>query len=117
MPPEAESDLLDEVQQLRERNEYLEAELEYLKTRCLSSSGRGTERQKAEIVSELRHRFPLRGLLKLSGLARSTYYYYLKQQGTDKYQAVKQEIESIFTENKQRYGYRRVLLALRQKAL
>lgn len=31
MPPEAESDLLDEVQQLRERNEYLEAELEYLK--------------------------------------------------------------------------------------
>ena len=75
------------------------------------------ERQKAEIVSELRHRFSLRGLLKLSGLARSTYYYYLKQQGTDKYQAVKQEIESIFTENKQRYGYRRVLLALRQKGI
>ena len=55
--------------------------------------------------------------MKLSGLARSTYYYYLKQQGTDKYQAVKQEIESIFTENKQRYGYRRVLLALRQKGI
>ena len=48
------------------------------------------------IVSELRHKFPLKALLKLSGLARSTYYYYLKQQGTDKYQAVKQEIESIF---------------------
>ena len=31
LPPEAESDLLDKVQQLRERNEYLEAELEYLK--------------------------------------------------------------------------------------
>lgn len=31
LPPEVESDLLDEVQQLRERNEYLEAELEYLK--------------------------------------------------------------------------------------
>ena len=29
--PEAESDLLDEVQRLRERNEYLEMELEYLK--------------------------------------------------------------------------------------
>ena len=56
-------------------------------------------------------------MLKLSGLARSTYYYYLKQQGTDKYQAVKQEIESIFTENKQRYGYRRVLLVLRQKGI
>ena len=31
LPPEVESDLLDEVQQLRERNEYLEAENEYLK--------------------------------------------------------------------------------------
>ncbi len=31
LSPEVESDLLDEVQQLRERNEYLEAELEYLK--------------------------------------------------------------------------------------
>lgn len=29
--PKAESDLLDEVQRLRERNEYLEAENEYLK--------------------------------------------------------------------------------------
>ena len=31
LPTEVESDLLDEVQQLRERNEYLEAENEYLK--------------------------------------------------------------------------------------
>lgn len=31
LSPEAESDLLDEVQRLRERNEYLEMELEYLK--------------------------------------------------------------------------------------
>ncbi len=30
-PPEAGQDILDEVQRLRERNEYLEAELEYLK--------------------------------------------------------------------------------------
>lgn len=31
LPPEAELDLLDEVKRLRERNEYLEMELEYLK--------------------------------------------------------------------------------------
>lgn len=31
LPPEAEQDLLDEVQRLRERNEYLEMENEYLK--------------------------------------------------------------------------------------
>ena len=55
--------------------------------------------------------------MKLSGLARSTYYYYLKQQGTDKYCVVKQKIEKIFTENKQRYGYRRILLVLRQQGI
>ena len=69
------------------------------------------------IVSELRQRFPLKDLLKLSGLARSTYYYYLKQQSNDKYKDIKQEIEHIFTENKQRYGYRRILLVLRQKGI
>ena len=50
-------------------------------------------------------------------MARSTYYYYLKQQGTDKYCVVKQKIEKIFTENKQRYGYRRILLVLRRQGI
>ncbi len=53
--------------------------------------------------------------MKLSGLPRSTYYYHLKQSKADKYFWVKQEIKRIFTENKQRYGYRRILLALRRK--
>ena len=50
-------------------------------------------------------------------MARSTYYYNLERQGTDKYSVVKQEIEKIFTENKQRYGYRRIMLVLRQKGI
>ncbi len=69
------------------------------------------------IVSELRRRFPLRMLLQISRLPRSTYYYHLKHGKVDKYSSVKQEIERIFTENKQRYGYRRILLALRQKGI
>lgn len=56
-------------------------------------------------------------LLKISCLPRSTYYYHLKQGKVDKYKGIKQEIEQIFTENKQRYGYRRILLALRQKGI
>ena len=56
-------------------------------------------------------------MLQLSKLPRSTYYYHLKQSKADKYSTVKQEIEQIFTENKQRYGYRRILLALRQKGI
>ena len=56
-------------------------------------------------------------MLKIASLSRSTYYYHLKRKQEDKYSDVKQEIESIFTENKQRYGYRRILLALRQKGI
>ena len=56
-------------------------------------------------------------MLQLSKLPRSTYYYHLKQSKADKYFSVKQEIEQIFTENKQRYGYRRILLVLRQKGI
>ena len=50
-------------------------------------------------------------------MPRSTYYYYVKRSKTDKYKEIKEEIKQIYTENKQRYGYRRVVLALRQKGI
>lgn len=53
--------------------------------------------------------------MQLSGLARSTYYYYLKHQNTDKYGKEKEEILDIFNDNKGRYGYRRILIAMRNK--
>jgi hypothetical protein len=53
--------------------------------------------------------------LQLSGLARSTYYCYLKHQNTDKYGKEKEEILDIFNNNKGRYGYRRILIAMRNK--
>ncbi len=46
-------------------------------------------------------------------MARSTYYYYLKQKDTDKYADTKQRIVELFNEHKGRYGYRRILLLLR----
>ena len=67
------------------------------------------------IVAELRHKYSLKDLLKLSGLARSTYYYYLKNKDTDKYEAVKQEILDIFNRHKGRYGYRRITKLLRDE--
>ena len=55
------------------------------------------------------------GLLKLAGLARSTFYYQLKaSQASDKYEALKTQIRSLFTRHQGRYGYRRVTAALRQ---
>ena len=51
----------------------------------------------------------------MSGLARSTYYYYLKHQNTDKYECEKKEIQEIYNANKSRYGYRRITIAMRNK--
>ena len=60
--------------------------------------------------------FPLDILLKIIKLARSTYYYHLKQLNLeDKNQAVKNEIEAIYTEHKANYGYRRITLELRNR--
>ena len=67
------------------------------------------------IIAELRQLYPLKDLLKLSGLARSTFYYYLKSKYTDKYKEVKDEILDIFNQNRGRYGYRRILSVLKQK--
>lgn len=60
-----EEDLIAENQRLRMEIEYIK------KTECLSSCGRARERQKAKIISELSQKYPLKELLKLSGLART----------------------------------------------
>ena len=49
-------------------------------------------------------------------MARSTYYYYLKQLNKeDKYKEIKEEIKSIYHENKGRYGYRRITMELHNR--
>ena len=60
--------------------------------------------------------FSLDILLKAINFARSTYYYHLKQlDKPDKDQELKVEIQSIFTEHKGKYGYRRIHLELRNR--
>ena len=54
------------------------------------------------------------GLLALSGLARSTFYYQQKTLSlADRHAALKTKIKSIFEAHKGRYGYRRVSAAIR----
>ncbi len=113
---EFENDLIAENQRLKERNEYLEMEIEYLKKLDALVRERAKEREKAQVVLELRQRFKLRWLLAYSQLPRSTFYYYLKQREKDKYAVEKTEIQELFEQNKQRYGYRRITALLRQKA-
>ena len=61
-------------------------------------------------------KFSLDILLKTIKLARSTYYYHLKQlDKPDKDQKLKAEMQAIFTEHKGNYGYRRIHLELRNR--
>ena len=64
---------------------------------------------------ELRQKYPIAGLLKIAGLARSTFYYQQTVlQADDKYAAIKDSIRTFYARHKGRYGYRRITLALRQ---
>jgi putative transposase len=64
-------------------------------------------------VQELRRQYPLSGLLKVAGLARSTFYYQLNvRQADDKHKQLKATIKDVFERHKGRYGYRRVAAAI-----
>ena len=60
--------------------------------------------------------FRLDLLLETAHLARSTYYYQLKQlEGLDKDKEFKDEIQWIYNEHKGNYGYRRMTLELKNR--
>ena len=68
------------------------------------------------MISELRQKYPLKDLLSIAGVPRSTYYYYLKRmQQPDKYRVEKEEIIAIYHENQGRYGYRRITLEMHNR--
>lgn len=71
------------------------------------------------MIYELRRKYKITDLIKVAGIARSTYYYYIKKsKHTDKYAEVKQAILRIFRdENKCRRGYRAVTLELRKNLI
>ena len=68
------------------------------------------------MIWELRHTHKISLLIEVSGLPRSTYYYYAKRRTrTDKYSEMKEQITAIFVENRGRFGYRRITLELHNR--
>ncbi|WP_143521811.1 IS3 family transposase, partial [Pseudomonas sp. 2995-3] len=58
---------------------------------------------------ELRHEFPVKSLLQIAAIPRSTYYYWVNTLNRpDPDAEVKVLIQSIYDEHKGRYGYRRI---------
>ncbi|ANB57441.1 HTH-like domain protein [Anoxybacillus sp. B7M1] len=63
----------------------------------------------AQVVYELRHAFPVKALLPLADIPRSTYYYWVKNFGRpDPDAELKGIIQAIDDEHEGRYGYRRI---------
>ncbi|HFN0186029.1 TPA: IS3-like element ISSpn4 family transposase, partial [Streptococcus pneumoniae] len=109
---------MTELERLQEENERLRTEVAYFKkVKRAGRQGRSPRARKAEIVREMASGgFQLDLLLETARLARSTYYYQLKELGgLDKDKDLKAEIQAIFTEHKGNYGYRRVTLELRNR--
>lgn len=109
LPKEVEEDLLAEVQRLRAENDYLKiCKPWFWKTSDASTKNAGSSEAKAKTRTQY------------SALNRSTtpchFLLSLKQmQKEGKYASVKEEITTIYHENKGRYGYRRITAELRKR--
>ncbi|BFM33238.1 hypothetical protein KPHES18084_14800 [Corynebacterium ulcerans] len=105
---------LTEEDKLRREVEKLRAENAYLKK--IAGLEEPAARLKTEVIAILKSDHHFDDLLAAAGLARSTYFYHLKQlDNPDKYIELKDAIKTIFEKMKQRYGYRRIHTELRKQ--
>ncbi|MBQ1900409.1 MAG: IS3 family transposase [Erysipelotrichaceae bacterium] len=93
------------------------------KTKCLGSGKKGPRaEEKVTVIDELRQRYSLKVLLRVSGLSKSTYSYYHSRKHLNAANRRKEEddrilsfILPVFEHHKSRYGYRRIVLALKDE--
>ncbi|MEC3883508.1 IS3 family transposase [Halobacillus sp. HZG1] len=96
---------------VEEELEYLRMENAYLKKLNGLSRRRGPadKRQKAQIIFGLRHDFPVKQMVEVAGLSRSTYYHQMNQMSKpDPDRDLKEKIKAIFHREDGTYGYRRI---------
>lgn len=80
--------------------------------------GRNKAQRATEIIQELTEQFPLKTLLDVLDVSRTTYYYQVKRlaQG-DKDIELKELIQEIYDQHHGNYGYRRIHLELKNRGL
>ena len=67
-----------------------------------------TNREKAIIINALRESCPLKELLEIMQMAKSSYCYQALAINTDKYAGLRTTVKNVFEESAKRYGYRRI---------
>lgn len=75
-------------------------------------------REKAVIIDALKSKYSLPKLLNKLNISKSSYYYQEKALSqSDKYFSLRLRIKELFTENKRRYGYRRIHALLKREGI
>ena len=122
--PDDKEELLVEIESLRKRLYRQQLELDVLvKAAEIIKKDQGidptqlTNKEKTILIDALRKNYPLKDLLEIVSLPKSSYFYQRKVQGMpDKYADLRKEIKGIFLKAKRRYGYRRICSNLKTKA-
>lgn len=105
---------------LKEENERLKAEIDFLKkSQSLAKKLEElTTKDKVKIVVELRTKYKLKVLLKMTNIALSVYYYHLNVMKSEinKYEEIEKEIEYLYKiKHKMRIGYQRIYIELKKQ--
>ena len=104
---------------LKEENERLKAEIEFLKkSQSLAQKLEDlTTKQKVEVVRELRTKFELKVLLEIANIPRTVYYYQIKSiNKRNKYEEIEKVIDFLYLKkHKKRIGYQRIYIELKRE--
>lgn len=123
--PEGKTAFLRETEELKAQIQDMQLEIDILKeTLEVLKKDPGVDmaalknREKAVIVDALRNKYSLPILLRHLLISRSSYYHQHKIMiSPDKYEELRNHIRLLFTENFERYGYRRIHALLSREGL
>ena len=99
-----------DIYRLKMEKDILEKAAELIKKEQGIDINALTNKEKAIIINALRNHYPLKILLKILLISKSSYYY--QRSIKDKYIDIRTKIKEIFQASYQSYGYRRIKKAL-----
>lgn len=107
---------------LKEENERLKAEIDFLKkSQSLAKKLEElTTKEKVKVVNELRTKYKLKVLLEMAKIPLSVYYYQLNviKNEVNKYEEVEKEIDYLYLKkHKKRIGYQRIYIELKNQGV
>ena len=77
-----------------------------------------SNQEKAMVIMALRDKYPVKSILEVFDMAKSSYCYQQKQiKKENKIVKIKERIKILFFENHKRYGYRRIHLLLKREGI